>query len=356
MIIRPLFLYFRMLTIVAILQLLHGCSEEDATKKISYQGASDSWLIDSTKIVGQLNNSFPVLTNANYTAIKNVTSLSPNSLVLVLRTNKQTYVYPTERMWVEVVNEKNNHDLFAITWCPITESGVAWNRKFGSDTLVFAASGMLYKENLVPYDTTYLSFWSQMLNQGIKGRFSLSPLKNYQVIETTFLTAKEMDPDALLFDVHTAAECNFPGEFISAKNNYLPQNLKTTTRNEDRFYSILESTVSRDIDNGSKVLLVDTSLFRKPNNMIETSKYLIIYDKQKQLITTFNKGSSSKYEYTPESFPLILSDEFQNIYNIFGQIVEGPNKGDRLRSPASYSAKKWALDKFYNQLDYVEDN
>lgn len=355
MIIRPLFTLLRIATLYLILLAILSCEKEDPERELRYYGASDSWLIDSTKIIGRLNNSFPVLTNANYTPIKDLTDLSADSKVLIVRSADQTFVYPTERLWVEVVNEKHNKDYFAITWCPITESGVAWNRVYGSDTLAFAASGMLYKENLVPYDTSYLSFWSQMLNQGIKGKFSVNKTRNYQVIETTLQTTKEIASDALVFNVHTAEDCNYPEEFIAASTS-LPRTYKNSEDNESRLYGIIESTAALEFEKGGRILLVDTSRFKQSGSLIETGRYIIIYDKQRQYITSFIKGTSSEFLFTPDTFPIILTDEFQNKYNIYGQIVEGPDKGNRLNAPASYSAKKWAFDSFFNQIDYLEEN
>lgn len=48
-----------------------------------------------------------------------------------------------------------------------------------------------------------------------------------------------------------------------------------------------------------------------------------------------------------------MADRYGNIYDLFGHIVEGPDKGDRLKTPKQFSAYWFAWAAFYpNTLLY----
>ena len=47
------------------------------------------------------------------------------------------------------------------------------------------------------------------------------------------------------------------------------------------------------------------------------------------------------------SIPILMKDNVGNIYNVFGKITEGPDKGKKLEIPRSFWAKDWAWEAFY---------
>ena len=46
-----------------------------------------------------------------------------------------------------------------------------------------------------------------------------------------------------------------------------------------------------------------------------------------------------------------MQDKFNNMWDLTGYAVAGPDKGDRLDRPISYTAKMWAWEAFFDQLD-----
>jgi hypothetical protein len=57
----------------------------------------------------------------------------------------------------------------AVTFCPLCDSAIAFNRRLGHRVLDFGTSGMLYKSDLVMYDRQSHSLWSQMEGRAIVG-------------------------------------------------------------------------------------------------------------------------------------------------------------------------------------------
>ena len=77
--------------------------------------------------------------------------------------------YPLKLLdWHEVVNDRFAGPLL-VTYCPICRSGLVARRSVGGEVAEFGVSGLLFRENLVLYDDSTGSLWSQLLATAIRG-------------------------------------------------------------------------------------------------------------------------------------------------------------------------------------------
>ena len=98
------------------------------------------------------------------------TWLRPREPVLALRINDDARAYPLQVLiWHEIVNDTVGGVPVMITFCPLCNSGLAFERTVDGATLDFGTSGMLYKSDLVMYDRQTHSLWSQMDGRAIVG-------------------------------------------------------------------------------------------------------------------------------------------------------------------------------------------
>ncbi|HCT80632.1 MAG TPA: hypothetical protein DGT23_29515 [Micromonosporaceae bacterium] len=68
--------------------------------------------------------------------------------ILVLQINSEVRLYPVQVMtWHEIVNDTVAGIAVAVTYCPLCNSGVAFERKVGSRVLSFGTSGRLFADN-----------------------------------------------------------------------------------------------------------------------------------------------------------------------------------------------------------------
>ncbi|MCD4731405.1 MAG: DUF3179 domain-containing protein [Bacteroidales bacterium] len=80
-------------------------------------------------------------------------SLEPNEKVFICQANDHVAIYPLEILWhYEIVNDVYQDHYVAVTYCPLTGSGIAWDRTINGKPTTFGVSGHLYNHNLVPYD------------------------------------------------------------------------------------------------------------------------------------------------------------------------------------------------------------
>jgi len=90
--------------------------------------------------------------------------------VLALTIGDDARAYPLQiLMWHEIVNDVVGGASVAITFCPLCNSALVFERSVDGATLDFGTSGMLYKSDLVMYDRQSHSLSSQMEGRAIVG-------------------------------------------------------------------------------------------------------------------------------------------------------------------------------------------
>ncbi|MDF1574290.1 MAG: DUF3179 domain-containing (seleno)protein [Bacteroidales bacterium] len=196
---------FSLCTIGIILLFATAC-QTDPPPPADSQTAEDivKQLEDQEDVRGGLNP-FRLIENPLYSAVEEAGHLRDNDMVFITKADGEVKVYPHRHMHVEVVNEEANGVLMAITYCPITRSGINWNRLVGADTLLLTASGYLYRENLMPLYVNTGNIWSQMLMRRFQGTarqgdlFAFRELNTFPMIETTWLTVKDHFPQARVY-------------------------------------------------------------------------------------------------------------------------------------------------------------
>jgi len=52
--------------------------------------------------------------------------------------------------------------------------------------------------------------------------------------------------------------------------------------------------------------------------------------------------------------PIIMRDDAGNEYDLFGNIISGPDQGDRLISPTAYNAHTFAWQALFNNITLYE--
>ena len=96
--------------------------------------------------------------------------LAPKEPVLALEINGDARAYPLQiLLWHEIVNDTVGGKPVTITYCPLCNSGLVFDRAASGRTLDFGTSGKLYKSDLVMYDRQTHSLWAQMEGRAIVG-------------------------------------------------------------------------------------------------------------------------------------------------------------------------------------------
>ena len=71
--------------------------------------------------------------------------------------------------WHEIVNDTVGDVPVAVTFCPLCNSAIAFDRRLDGKELEFGVSGNLRNSDLIMYDRETHSWWQQFTGEGIAG-------------------------------------------------------------------------------------------------------------------------------------------------------------------------------------------
>ena len=94
-----------------------------------------------------------------------------NELVVVVENEPAIRIYPHAILnWHEIVNDNITGEGLSISYCPLTGTSTVWEREIaGTQNVEFGVSGLLYNNNLILYDRSTGSLWSQIMSRSING-------------------------------------------------------------------------------------------------------------------------------------------------------------------------------------------
>jgi uncharacterized protein DUF3179 len=131
--------------------------------------------------------------------------------VLVVDVDGDVRGYPIQIMiWHEIVNDTVGGIPLAVTYCPLCNSAITFERTIRGVETTFGTSGSLYFANLVMYDRATESLWNQLDGRSVVGLLTGEVLKQFPSSTVSWAVFKESLPDAKVLDrEQTGARRNY---------------------------------------------------------------------------------------------------------------------------------------------------
>ena len=298
---------------------------------------------------GVSKDGIPSIDNPQFISIEQVDYLLEDELVLGVKIGDEVKVFPHRIMDKhEVLNGMINGKPLSVTFCPLTGTGIAWPRT--SDTS-YGVSGLLYNSNLIAYDRKTDSYVSQMFSSGISGKKMCENTGHIQVIETTWETWKSLYPDSEVLSTETGFTRNYgtlaysTTQIESSVPLFPVNNVDERLPNYRRVFGIVINHDAKvfeinDFDENGELIF----------DFIHGMKVVVVGNSKKNFVVAFFpilKGKSISLEFKDQ----LLIDENENHYNLFGEVISGPDKGSRLESPMYFTGYWFAWVAFYPNLE-----
>jgi len=88
--------------------------------------------------------------------------LTPHEPVIAVQVGGQARAYPEQILvWHEIVNDDLGGIPIAVSYCPLCNSAIVFDRHVGAQTLTFGTTGKLRNSDLVMWDRQTQSWWQQ---------------------------------------------------------------------------------------------------------------------------------------------------------------------------------------------------
>lgn len=106
-------------------------------------------------------------------------------------------------IWHEIVNDTVGGQPVSITFCPLCNTAIAFDRNFGDQVLDFGTSGLLRNSDLVMWDRQSETLWQQATGEGIVGEFAGQSLTFLPASVISFSEFRERYPDGQVLSRET---------------------------------------------------------------------------------------------------------------------------------------------------------
>jgi len=104
--------------------------------------------------------------------------LPAQEAVIAIHNEAEARAYPLRiLMWHEIVNDTFDGRPIAVTYCPLCNTGIVFDRTLEGETLEFGTTGKLRHSDLVMYDRTTESWWQQFTGEAIVGELAGATLE-----------------------------------------------------------------------------------------------------------------------------------------------------------------------------------
>lgn len=302
-------------------------------------GQDQEWLIPEDEVMdgGPGKDGIPSVDDPQFSSVSAINFLSPDDLVIGFKANGEARSYPHPVMdWHEITNDKAGGIPIAVTYCPLTGTALGWSGQVQGEVTTFGVSGLLYNNNLIPYDRKTGSNWSQIKSLCVNGNLKGTIPRFYHLVETTWEQWKKMYPNSKVMNRNTGYNRNYNqypyGDYKSSGQLLFPvSNEDSRLHKKERVHGIIVKSKARiyRLKHFSGGVNVNYDRFQGKDIVLAGSR-------PGGFIVSFERGSDKNFQAIQTGGNKIMKDEEGNVYDLFGYIIEGPDKGSRLDPTHSF--------------------
>lgn len=157
--------------------------------------------IDFDEIItdGPRRDQIPPIFNPKYIPIEEATDIGETEPVVSVIINGDARAFPLRiLLWHEIVNDTIGGVPVLVSYCPLCNSGVVFDRRVGGETLIFGNTGRIRHFDMVMYDRNTESWWQQFLGESIIGELTGQRLKLIPARLESVAKFRERAPEGLL--------------------------------------------------------------------------------------------------------------------------------------------------------------
>ena len=273
--------------------------------------------------------------------------LNPKEPVLAVVVNGEARAYPLQILtWHEIVNDIVGGRPVSVTYCPLCNSGIVFDRRVEERLLDFGTSGMLYKSDLVMYDRQTHSLWSQMEGRAIVGDLAGTKLSWLPSNTMAYGEWKGLFPAGKVLSRETGHRRQYgwnpyasydeltshPFLFFDQVDRRLPPKERVVgivIGNEAKAYPfglLATRRVLTDTFNGQPLVV-----FYRPGTLSALDQALISQSREVGATAVFSPvldGKTLTFEVTETGFK---DRETGSLWSLLGRAYQGPLAGKALR-------------------------
>lgn len=302
--------------------------------------------IDDIISGGPPPDGIPSIDEPRFLPAEDVDFLGENEPVLAVDINGDARAYPVQiLMWHEIVNDTVGGVPVAVTYCPLCNSAVAYDRRLDDTVFEFGTSGMLWNSALVMYDRQTETLWSHFTGQGIVGELTGTTLDTFPVATVPWGRWRDAHPEGLVLSRETGFSRDYGRNPYPGYDDVTSQPFLFEGEVDGRF-----TAMTRIVG-----ILRDGDALAVPLTQLRDDNVVAVELGGQQLVVFWEPGTASAldsasivdgndigatgvfiprvgdrdltFAWTGDAF---VDDQTATTWNILGHGVDGPLAGERL--------------------------
>ncbi len=301
----------------------------------------------------------PPIDNPNFVSVADADFVADEEAVVLVEVDGDARAYPIQILiWHEIVNDEFGDVPVSITYCPLCNSALAFDRRFGDRVLDFGTSGELYQSALVMYDRQTDSLWAHFTGQGLVGHYAGAQLDFIPAQTISFAQFREAHPEGQVLNQDTGAsrpygQNPYPGYDFEGSDpigSFFNGEIDRTELAKARIVGIND-------DEGSVAVRLADLAEQPVIPVTEDGRNLVVFHlpglasalesgsvdggrdvgQTGVFVATAPDGSELTFTSDGESF---TDDQTGSTWNVLGQALEGELAGERL-APVNHLDTFW---------------
>ena len=159
----------------------------------------ESWL--EIRSGGFGKDGIPALDHVEMIAVAEANIPATEPVITLELAGQAPRAYPLRYMtWHEIVNDYVGDIPFTVTFCPLCNSAIVFDRRVQGQVLDFGVTGQLRNSDMVMYDRQTFTWWQQAVGQGIVGELTGVELTVFPSWMESFADFQARNPTGVVMD------------------------------------------------------------------------------------------------------------------------------------------------------------
>ena len=208
------------LAVAVLIQPLEMRSLEASIQERPSVAGSDAWKTDFSKHTvpfeefasgGPPKDGIRSVDHPSFVTIREADEwLADRDPVALVSLNGEARAYPLSILiWHEIVNDEIAGRPVSVTYCPLCNTTIAFDREFRGRILDFGTTGRLRHSDLVMYDRQTETWWQQATGEGLVGEHAGEQLTFLPVTVLSWRDVKAQRPSARVLSRDTGFSPTF---------------------------------------------------------------------------------------------------------------------------------------------------
>jgi hypothetical protein len=322
-------------------------------------GRGDSWKTDFSRISvpvdeivsgGPPKDGIPAIDVPKFESVAEADRWLENSdPVVLVEHGGEVKAYPLAILiWHEIVNDNVGGQPVSVTFCPLCNTALVFDRNVAGRTLDFGTTGRLRHSDLIMYDRQTETWWQQAVGQAIVGELLGTVLDFVPANTFAWEMARALHPDLMVLSRDTGHERDYGRNpyvgYDDPGGSPLPMFFHAE---KDSRLPAMERVAALDIGDGWAVGFKALSEARLINDEVGDLSFAVAWKSGASSAVDRSKISSGRDVGQTAVFDRRLGDrtltlewkdeslrdtETGSTWDLAGRAVAGPLTGERLRS------------------------